>query len=180
MLLKRKIIGFCFFIFSIAPVAFPQMESAGAAGNNNQLLLFNIERSRDADKIYYQVNLTPEGTLHPIEPVLIHWKRYTKDGRTEPLTRLQQNRSYGLKYTDINPRQTSFHFAAFREKTFTLKQLSDGSYRVFTPTPSGEKELTKMYVRFAGGSFLMPSIEYVEFSLKDTQTGLIVTEIFKP
>ncbi len=177
---KRKITMLCFFIFSITAVAFSQMESPGAAGNNNQLLLFNIERSRDADKIYYQVNLTPEGTLHPIEPVYSYWKRYTANGRTEPLTRLQQNRSYGLKYTEITPWQASFYFAAFKEKTFTLKQLSDGSYRVFTSTQSGEKELTKMYVRFAGGSFLMPSIEYVEFSLKDIHTGIIVTEIFKP
>ncbi len=180
MLPKRKIIGLCFFIFSLVSGVFSQMESPGAAGNVIPGPLFKIERSRDADKVYYQVNLTPEGTLHPSEPVSIYWKRYTRDGRTEPLTLLQQNRSYGLKYTEITPWQASFYFAAFKEKTFTIKQLSDGSYRVFTPTPSGEKELTKMYVRFAGGSFLMPRIEYVEFSLKDSHTGLILTEIFKP
>ncbi|TVQ19896.1 MAG: DUF4833 domain-containing protein [Bacteroidetes bacterium] len=177
---QRKTTLFSFFIFSIVSVAFPQMESQGAYEKKEPVLLFSIERSRDADRIYYQVNLTPEGRLHPGEPVNIFWKRYTADGRTEPLTRLQQNRSYGLKYTEITPWQASFHFAAFKEKSFTLKQLPDGSYRVFTPTPNGEKELTKMYVMFAGGSFLMPSIEYVTFFLKDTPTGVITTEIFNP
>lgn len=180
MLPWKKNIIFCFFILFAVTAAFSQMESPGTGEKNNHLLLFKIERSRDADKIYYQVNLTPEGTLQPDEPVSIYWKRHTLDGRTEPLTRLQQNRSYGLKYTKLTPRQASFCFAAFRKKTFTLKQLSDGSYSVVTTTPNGEKELTKLYVRFAESSFLAPSVEYVEFHLKDTHTGLIVTEIFKP
>lgn len=142
--------------------------------------LFKIERSRDADKIYYQINLTSEGRLHPGEPVIIFWKRYTRNGRKEPLTRMQQNRSYGLKYTKLTAHQADFHFAAFKEKTFTLKTTPDGGYNVITQTLHGERELVKMYVRFAGGTFLVPSIEYVEFHLKDISTGFVITEIFKP
>jgi hypothetical protein len=143
-------------------------------------VLFEIARNRDADKIYYELALTPDGKLDIQEPVYVYWKKYTRHGETQPLTRIQRNHSYGLKYMEIKPDYARFRFAASNERDFIIKKNPWGYFRVYTPGIKGEQELIKMYVHFSGGSYLMPVIGHIELTLKDPETGLLTTQAFEP
>lgn len=62
--------------------------------------LFKIERSRDADVVFYEANLMEDGSLNQENPIIIYWKKFTTNGKTEPLTKVQNSLSYGLKFLE--------------------------------------------------------------------------------
>ena len=69
-------------------------------GNEENNILFKIGRNRDANEIHYEVKTTAYGTLDLEEPIKIYWIKYNKHGTVEPLTIIQQNFSYGLKFLE--------------------------------------------------------------------------------
>jgi len=42
--------------------------------------LFRIERSKNANIVQYDVQLTPDGKIYSKEPVIAYWIRLAKDG----------------------------------------------------------------------------------------------------
>jgi hypothetical protein len=160
------------------PGVFSQTGHTGE--RDGSYVLFEVERNRDLDKIYYEPNVTPDGRLNRQNPVNICWKRYSKNGEKESLTRVQRNYSYGLKFLEVTPHLVIFRFAASKERDFVLKKNPHGDYRVYTQSGSGERELIKMYVHFAGGTYLAPVIGRIELTLKDPYTGQLSIEAFEP
>jgi hypothetical protein len=171
-------ISIALFLISISPGAFSQKGSTG--DRDGSYLLFEVERNRDPDKIYYEPNVGPDGRINVQNPVNIYWKRYSKNGEKESLTRVQRNYSYGLKYLEVKPHYMVFQFAASKERDFVLKKNPNGDYKVYTQSDSGERELIKMYVHFTGGTYLVPVIGHIELTLKDPKTDKIFTEAFEP
>ena len=58
-------------------------------------LLFKIERSRDADEVYYEVNTLADGTLDTDNSIRIYRVKHTENGQTELLTKIQKSLAYG-------------------------------------------------------------------------------------
>jgi hypothetical protein len=177
--LRKNLFVLSLILVSITPGAFSQKESSGGVNRGQNLLLFEIERNRDMDRIYYELALS-DGQLNIQEPINIYWKKNTANNETQPLTRLQRNHSYGLKYLEIKHNFAKFRFAASKERDFVLKKNPNGDYRVYTQSGSGERELIKMYVHFARGTYLVPVIGHIELTLKDPKTDKIFTEAFEP
>ena len=59
--------------------------------------LFTIERSKNANIVQYDVQVTAAGALYAKEPVIAYWVRLAKDGRTEGLSFAQRRWAYGFK-----------------------------------------------------------------------------------
>jgi len=59
--------------------------------------LFKIERSKNANIVQYDVQVTPDGKLYQQEPIIAYWIRLTEDGRKRELTFFQRKWSYGFK-----------------------------------------------------------------------------------
>jgi len=59
--------------------------------------LFLLERSKNANIVQYDVQLTSDGNLYPKEPVIAYWIRLAKDGRNKELSWLQRRLYYGFK-----------------------------------------------------------------------------------
>ncbi len=170
------VLCFCLFYYPVLPGTASSSESTGEQQGR---VLFEVERNRDSDKIYYEINLDADGRINRHSPVKVYWKRYSGNGEQERLTRVQQNYSYGLKYIDVNPLYAKFRFAASKERVFILKRNQTGEYRVYAQSSFGESELIKMYVHFAGGTFLAPLIDYIELILMDTETDKVFIEAFE-
>ena len=146
-------------------------------------MLFRIERSKDADEIWYTTNLNSDGSLNQDMPIKVFWVKKTENNRVEPLTRIQKRFSYGIKSMEsANAEGDEWHFqlAAYQNRIFKLKRMADGQYKVFTASGTKEIALAQIFVKFDGGSFMFPSIAYAKLIGNESQSGIEISEVIIP
>ncbi|MDF1576254.1 MAG: DUF4833 domain-containing protein [Bacteroidales bacterium] len=146
-----------------------------------ETLLFTIERSRDPDEIWYTVNTDQHGSVNPEMPVKVFWLKKSAGNRIEALTGIQKRFSYGIQSMELASSLGNawrFRLEAYKNRVFTLKKGSGGHYRVYTLSEGREVEVKKLYVKFDGGSFLAPSIGYVQLTGIDPVTGKEIKEYY--
>ncbi len=146
---------------------------------NHEVELFQIERSRDANKIYYEVNLDQDGTLNDKEPIMIYWIKHEEEGQKTPLTWIQTRLAYGLEYLEINKEAAEFRFVSYKDRKLFLRKV-DNNYAVFVASEEGEVILQKVFVKLVGNSFFFPSIPYVDLYGSDPITHQQIKETIKP
>lgn len=163
--------------FALTASTLPESDSPG----KNNALLFKIERSKDPDEVWYAMNISPGGLINMNQPLRVYWVKHSEDGREEPLTRIQEKFSYGIKFIDSEKANNSWSFqlAAYPDRVFKVRSTEEGTYRSYIQSGNKEIEVTKMFVKFEGGSFLAPTIAYVNLFGKDTKTGEEVIENLK-
>lgn len=142
-------------------------------------VLFNIERSRDASQIVYQLDVDEAGLLNTDEPIKAYWVRYKEDGRVEPITWIQKELSYGLKFTAVSDSQATFHFACYNDKSLFLRN-DFGSYKVYAFSQGKFVEIERIYVHFNGGTDWLPTVEYVKIFSREVESKEVVEEIIYP
>jgi len=146
-------------------------------------LLFTIERSRDADKIIYELNLDESGLVIKSNPIKIKWIRNTDHQKIEPLTIIQQQYSYGIRFLDQDlniENEWHFQFVSYSKRTFILKQSENSSYKVFTKIDNKEVELNRIYIQFKNRSFWFPSISAVKIYGKLESSDNWLAEVVIP
>ncbi|MDT8402497.1 MAG: DUF4833 domain-containing protein [Bacteroidales bacterium] len=168
-------------LIAITATAHEPVNTTGLkASSAEEVLLFQIERSRDADEIWYTVNLDYDGSVNREMPLKVFWVKKSEDNRIEPLTAIQKRFSYGIKTVQAGPSMTgewNFSLAAYKNRVFTLKKTTGGPYKVYTLSEGRNIEILKMYVKFSGGTFLSPSVEFVQLSGIDLLSGNEIIEI---
>lgn len=145
--------------------------------------LFKILRSRDANEIWYSVNLKTDGTLNQNSPIQVFWVKETEEGNTEPLTWVQNRYAYGIELlSKANNTKGSiqFRFVSYANRTFELRLTDDKKYKVFTNSNNKEIEVSRIFVKIDGGSFWLPSVPYVQLNGIETYTRKQITEIIYP
>jgi len=142
--------------------------------------LFKIERSRDSDEVFYDVNLISTGELNTRNPIQIYWIKKTKGGKKDGLTWIQKKFGYGLKYEKISSSEARFQFVSNINRSFILKKNNKGTFKVFAVNENTVLELKKLYIQFDGGTFLSPKISRVELHAINTETWDLVLEIIRP
>jgi hypothetical protein len=142
---------------------------------DNDEILFHIIRSRDADKIFYMVNLDKDGNLIASDPVKIFWVKQTQGNQKEPLTWIQNKHGYGLQYLEVDQQHAVFRFVSF-QKTFILKKDESESFRVFTTCGEREMIVNSLFVQFKNDSFWFPKIKRVELHATESGTESMIVE----
>lgn len=142
--------------------------------------LFKIERSKDANEIFYDINLEKTGTLSITEPIYPYWRRQTEGGEIKPLTWIQQHYAYGLEYIYSSENYAKFHFVSYKKRDFVLKKDSSGDFKVFTQLNNKEVEVNRIFIQIDGGTFWFPKISKVELHTNDPVTNKNIVEIIKP
>ncbi|MDB4583094.1 DUF4833 domain-containing protein [Draconibacterium sp.] len=176
--MKRNIFKKVTFLSVI--LLFGLLVKAHGLDKTKTLILFKIGRSKDANEIFYEVNITPDGSLDLKEPIEIYWIKYTKYGKTEPLTKIQQHFAYGLKFFEVTPERAEFQFVSYSKRTLKLRKTFDGSYGVFTETDGKEVKLERVFIQIDGGTFWFPKITWVEIHAKIPEVNQLVVEVIKP
>ena len=141
--------------------------------------LFKIERSRDADVVIYEANLMEDGSLNQKNPIIIYWKKFTINGKTEPLTKVQNSLSYGLKFLEVTSSETEFQLMAF-EQSMTLRKNAKGDYKVYARIGNQEMEVERIYVWFSNKSYWFPKVGRVELYTKTANTPEILAKVITP
>jgi hypothetical protein len=93
--------------------------------------LFKIERTRDADEVYYDANLLADGSLHLENPVNVYWVRHTGDGHHEPLTWMQKRYAYGINILERATDRVVFQFVSYSKMAFVLRRDRHGVFKVY-------------------------------------------------
>ena len=159
--------------FGIAALA----DGKGKEENNN--LLFKIERSRDANEVFYEVNTLADGTLDTENPIRIYWVKHTENGKTEPLTRIQEKFGYGLKLLQVTHETARFQFVSF-EQPMTLNKTANGKYKVFSTIDGQIAEVEQIYIQFLNNSFWYPKIGKVEMYATNPNSGKTLVQVINP
>ena len=141
--------------------------------------LFVIERSKNANIVVYDANRGPTGDFDTAEPVVAYWLLNGEADKREELTKIEQDRAYGVESTAGNsPGTYSMVFKAQRKRQFTVRTLN--GCPVVTVTIDGHDAiLRKLFIK-SKETLLLPKIAYVEFFGEDAQTGKALKEKFKP
>lgn len=147
---------------------------------NGNADLFKIGRSKDANEIYYAVRITPDGTLNLSDPIHIYWKKFTKNGAIEPLTRIQCIFAYGLNFLNRSPERADFQFVSYSRRTFSVRKTKNGRFKVFTTANGVEVEVERLFIQIDGGTFWFPKISRVELHARIPETGNPIVEIIRP
>lgn len=160
------------FLFEITALA------DGKNERQENKLLFKIERSRDADEIYYEVNTLADETLDTDNPIRIYWVMHTQNGQAEPLTKIQKSLAYGLKFSNVTPDTAEFQFVSF-EQSLILQKAKNGIFRVFADIDGQQVEVDQINIEFLNNSFWFPKIGKVEMVATLPNTGKTLTKEIK-
>ena len=142
--------------------------------------LFKIERSKDANQIFYNLNTINNNKLNPENPINIYWIRKTEGGKIKPLTWIQKHYAYGVDYTYASENFAKFHFVSSNKRDFILKRDKTGDFKVFTQLNNKEVEVNRIFIQIDGGTFWFPNISHVELHTKDPLTHKNIVEIIVP
>lgn len=140
---------------------------------------FHIKRSRDASQIVYKIRTDQHGNLDLEEPIAAFWVRYKTDGRVEPITFIQKEFSYGLKFQSIENQKARFHIAAYPDQMLYLRKVC-GEYRVYTSVDDEIVELDYIYVHFEGGTDWLPTVKYVNLYTHHLANNEPITKTILP
>jgi hypothetical protein len=132
--------------------------------------LFIIQRSKNANVVHYDAQLTADGKLDPKEPVIAYWVMLAEDGRREKLNWIEKKKAYGF---DIKPDPSGNGYrmtvAAYPKQQITVRQQGD-AVRAELVIGGRPAVLEKMYINASDG-LMGPKVHYVELYGKDLQTG---------
>jgi len=142
--------------------------------------LFSIGRSKDANEIFYSINLDKYNKLNIEEPIKVYWLKKTENNTFEPLTWIQKKFAYGIVYLTKSDYYATFRFAAYDKRVFELKKNKDNKFKVFTISENKEVEVNKIYIYITGGTFWIPEIPKVELFATITGTDKKIKETIIP
>lgn len=145
--------------------------------------LFIINRSRDANEIWYSVNFNIYGEIDTDNPIRIFWVKKECNNKIEPLTRIQNRYAYGIKILDYHCDTSyicSFQFVSHSKSTFTLRKKNNNSYGVFTTIKNNHMEVNRIFVQIEGESYWFPKIPYVKLTGKNINNGKEISDIIIP
>jgi len=140
--------------------------------------LFEIGRSRDQNRIFYEATLRNDGNLNTDDPIRIYWK---KRDSTEPLTNIQRKFAYGLVIDKAHAERILFHFVSYPKRKLLLsKTAGQAGYRVLIEYQGDWSILNDIFVQIDGGTFWVPKIANVRLRLMHPASCKILIENINP
>lgn len=142
--------------------------------------LFSIGRSKDANEIFYSINLEKNNKLNIEEPIKVYWLKRIEKNSIEPLTWIQNKFAYGIVYLKKSDSYAKFRFAAYDNRVFELKKNKNNEFKVFTISENKEVEVNRIYIYITGGTFWIPEIPKVELFATISGTDKKIKETIIP
>ncbi|GAB3555155.1 DUF4833 domain-containing protein [Spirosoma fluminis] len=141
----------------------------------SQQRLFYIQRSKDANTIVYDANLTTDGRLNARKPVTVYWIRYADKGQREDLTLFQWQMAYGYKHRQSAAEGYDICLNAFRKRPINVV-YSQGKPMAFTSINGRSAHLQKVFVQVDPESGVIPRVQFIDMYGIDPQRGTPVHE----
>jgi hypothetical protein len=141
--------------------------------------LFRIERSKNANVVQYDAQLTPEGKLNPEKPVIAYWIMHANNGKKEALNWVEKKMAYGfsVEYDTKGDFWIMDLVADIQRKIKVYK--ANGRYRAETLIDGRPAFIDRIYIESTEGG-MRPKVKYMEFFGKGIKTGSTLYEKFIP
>jgi hypothetical protein len=141
--------------------------------------LFRIERSKNANVVQYDAQLTPEGKLKPEKPVIAYWIMNANSGGKEDLSWVEKKMAYGfsVEYDTKGDFWIMDLVADIQRKIKVYK--ANGRYRAETLIDGRPAFIDRIYIESIEGG-MRPKVKYMEFFGKGIKTGSTLYEKFIP
>jgi len=141
--------------------------------------LFVLERSTNANIVVYDAQRQADGELNPAKPVVAYWILNAEKGQREALTSIQWNKAYGFDTVPAKkPGRYRMKFKANLGRAFVV-QIVNGCPAAVTRI-DGRKAIIRRVFVHVKTTFLVPSVQSVEFFGEDLETGAPAHEEFHP
>jgi hypothetical protein len=142
--------------------------------------LFYLQRSKDANTVIYEANLTTDQKLHPEKPVDVYWIRYAEKGQREDLSRIQWKKAFGYTYKpSADSEAYDISLNAFRDKPIHITHYR-GKPVAMLPINGQQAFLQKIFVQVDPKAQLIPLIRYVDLYGSAVDTSQPVYERLIP
>jgi hypothetical protein len=99
---------------------------------------------------------------------------------TEPLTWIQKNYAYGIKYLYVNDSEVCFQFVSYSKRNLYLRKDEHGFYHVYTYSSGRLLRVEKVYIQIDGGNFWLPKISHVDLYALEEKTKNKIVEVIIP
>ncbi len=141
--------------------------------------LFRIERSKNANIVQYDAQLTPEGKLKPEKPVIAYWIMNANGGEKEDLNWVEKKMAYGfsVEYDTKGDFWIMDLVADIQRKIKVYK--ANGRYRAEILIDGRPAFIDRIYIKSIEGG-MRPKVKYMEFFGKGIKTGSNLYEKFIP
>lgn len=165
-----------FIILATAPIVYGSQPLSQGLETRH---LFKIERSKNANIVQYDIQVTPDGKLYQKEPVIAYWIRLAEDGRKRELSYIQKKLSYGIR-TKYDPASNSaiVEIVAARWRTIKVYEV-EGVYRGETRINGQPAFLERIFVTSIKNG-LFRKTNFIELFGKNIKTGVDCYEKLSP
>lgn len=140
--------------------------------------LFEIARSKNANKVCYDVRVGKDGALRRGDPVDAYWRLFAEDGRREDLGPFERRLAYGYSVDALRERSFTLRLTAFVARPIEV-ELAGGQYVATTGIAGHRARLSRIFVR-TRESGIIPHVVSVELYGRDRTTGAAVHERLVP
>jgi hypothetical protein len=132
--------------------------------------LFIIQRSKNANVVHYDAQLTADGKLDPKVPVIAYWVMLARDGRRMNLNWVEKKMAYGINIKpDPSVNGYKMTIVAATQRSITVKKVGS-TVRAEIVIDGRPAILEKMYIN-ASERLTGPKVHYLELYGKDVQTA---------
>ena len=110
--------------------------------------LFNIQRTENANELFYEARLTPEG-LATKDPIKVYWVMKAEEGQREDLNDLEKQMAYGVAVESATRTETVFTLKAFKGRKIVVRlDGEEGAYRAraYTQINDETTELERLFI----------------------------------
>jgi hypothetical protein len=154
------------------PAPAPESEKAAppAAAQKRTQSLFIIERSKNANVVHYDAQLTTGGEIDPNKPVIAYWIMLANDGHREELNWMEKKKAYGFSIKpDSSVNGYKMTVVTVPQGQITVKKDGD-AVRAELVIDDRPAVLEKIYINASDG-LTGPIVHYIELHGKDIKTG---------
>ena len=178
----------CFIVLAVTAVSFsfaacakkeekkpdPALESEKAAppaaAQKKTQPLFIIERSKNANVVHYDAQLTAGGEIDPNKPVIAYWIMLATDGHREELNWIEKKKAYGFSVKpDTSVNGYKMTMVSVPNHQITIRKVGD-AVRAELLIDGRPSIFEKMYIN-ASDRLIGPKVHYIELYGKDLKTG---------
>jgi hypothetical protein len=134
--------------------------------------LFLLERSKNANQVYYEARITREGVLDPAEPIHVFWVNRVKDstGNTrEELSVIERNMVYGCKLNKrVDGKYVSMTVVSYPDRLITVS-LQNGKPVAEIAINGQSAYLDKIFISYRE-TRMFPKVNYIELFGRSIKT----------
>ena len=148
----------------------PEKGSTENTLNIKKQNLYIIQRNKNRNTVFYDLNILPNGEVYSVKPIDCYWKMYEKNGIREELTTFEKLTAYGYDVAKSSKGEYLIKMNSLKNRVCKLIKDKAGVYSCLTIISGKQSSLKRIYV-FTVEGYVTTTVKYIELFGKDAVNG---------